>query len=110
MIELDTTTKKLLANPTKRRAWVIYQLNIKGRTLAGVASDINVERQTLYHAFKRPYPRMEAAIAESVGLTAQVLFAERYGKDGLPKPRASFHGGKHSGPKARRNTQTRAVA
>lgn len=87
MNELDSTTRRLLSNPTKRRAWVKYQVHLQGRSLAQIAADAGVRRSTLYQTFLRPYPRMEKIIADAVGLTPQVLFAERYDEDGLPNRR-----------------------
>lgn len=111
---IDRTTQQLLRNTQKRRAWVIYQLLLKDKTLADVARAAGVERQTLYHVFERPYPKMERLVAEAVGLTPQKLFSERYDADGLPLRRKGLrnggksyrHGGKkHSAPSALRNTQ-----
>ena len=124
MQPIDTTTKRLLANPKKRRAWVIYQLLLKGQTLADIARGANVERQTLYHAFDRPYPRMERVLADAIGLTPQQLFAERYDADGLPTRRkgigngrrptggtkSSCHGGKDKRIDQQRNAHVPRVA
>lgn len=102
MKKIDDETTHLLSIPEKRRAWVIYQLLLEGRSLAEVARGAGVKRQTLYHAFTRPYPRMEFIIASALGMTPQQLFAERYGSDGLPLPRrpqtllSRHHGGKDS--------------
>ena len=54
--------------------------------MAAVARDATppVNRQTLYQAFFKPYPRMEKLLADSVGLTPPQLFPERYTDDGLP--------------------------
>ena len=87
MTKIDSKTKELLKDPMKRRAWVIYQVSIQGRSLAAVARAAGVKKQTLYRAFDLPYPRMEKVIADAVGLTPQILFPERYGADGLPNRR-----------------------
>ncbi len=68
--------------PQNRRAWVIYQLSLKGTSLAALARELGVRPTTIYQAFDRPYPRMEQAIAEAVGITPQELFPERYREDG----------------------------
>lgn len=85
-MKLDDHTKALLADPKRRRDWVIYQLRLQGRSMADVArkAEPPVRRQTLYNAFLTPYPRMEKLIADSVGLTPQQVFPERYDRDGLP--------------------------
>ncbi|WP_167856063.1 helix-turn-helix domain-containing protein [Natronospirillum operosum] len=87
MTILDSTTKALLRDPAKRRAWVVYQVAIQGTSLAAVAREKGLARQTLYRAFDIPYPRMEKIMADAVGLTPQQLFPERYTKDGLPARR-----------------------
>ena len=84
MTKLDSKTKALFTDPIKRRAWVKYQVHLQGRSMAQVAAEAGVRRQTLYQTFLLPYPRMEKIIADAVDLTPQVLFPERYDADGLP--------------------------
>jgi Ner family transcriptional regulator len=101
MTNLDSTTRKLLKDPKKRRAWVIYQVTLQGRSLATVARDAGVKRQTLYRVFDICYPRMEKLIADAVGLRPQEVFPERYDADGLPNRRMGrpIGGGKKSASK-----------
>lgn len=118
MTPIDNATRKLLRDPLKRRAWVIYQLGITGRSLADVAREAGVKRQCIYHGLVRPYPRMEMVIAQSLGMTPQALFSERYTADGLPNrrmgrpPNDSCHGHtvKHRRAAGKRNTQATASA
>lgn len=84
MIQIDNKTKKLLKDPEKRRAWVKYQIQLKGLSMAQVAANAGVTRECLYSAFKKTYPRMEKVIADAVGLEPAVLWPERYDADGLP--------------------------
>lgn len=84
MTKLDSTTKRLLRDPIKRRAWVKYQIQLTGRSMAQVAEEAGVNRQTLYSAFFKTYPRMEKVIADALGLPPAVVFPERYDADGLP--------------------------
>jgi Ner family transcriptional regulator len=84
MIKLDSTTKRLLQDPDKRRAWVKYQIHLTGRSMAQVADAAGVNRQTLYSAFFKTYPRMEKVIADALGLPPAVVFPDRYDADGLP--------------------------
>lgn len=84
MVTLDSKTKRLLNDPRKRRAWVIYQVSLTGRSLAQVAREHGVKKQTLYRAFDTPYPRMERVIAQELGLEPQQVFPERYDDRGLP--------------------------
>jgi len=84
MKNLDTKTKAILKDPKKRAAWVIYQLGLTGRSIASVARDNGVKRQTLGTALRSPYPHMEALLAEALGVPVIELFPERYDADGLP--------------------------
>ena len=84
MRHIDSTTKQLIQDPIKRRAWVKYQIHMQGLTMAKVAAAAGVDRRTLYQVFQKPYPRMEKIVAEALGMTPQVLFPERYDADGLP--------------------------
>lgn len=84
MTQIDTTTKRLFKHPKKRRAWVLYQVQLQGRSLAQIAEAAGVRRQVLYSAFLYPYPRIEKVIADAVGVRPQMLFPERYDADGLP--------------------------
>jgi len=76
--------ERILKDPKKRQAWVIYQLSLQGRSLADIARGAGVRRQTLYQAFHRSYPRMEKIIADALGLAPGTLWPERYDADGLP--------------------------
>lgn len=79
----DNTLKDVLNDPKKRRAWVIWQLSLKGRNLADVARTMGATRQAVYKAFRAPYPKMEQAIADELGMVVATLFPERY-TDGIP--------------------------
>jgi Ner family transcriptional regulator len=81
---MDSATRKILKDPRKRRGWIIYQLTLQGRSLASVARDAGVKRQTLYQVFHIRYPRMEKILADVLGLTPQLIFPERYDENGLP--------------------------
>jgi lambda repressor-like predicted transcriptional regulator len=85
MRKLDTTTKRLLRDPEKRWAWIIYQLALQDDTLATIARAAGVTRQCIYKAARGRYPRMEAIIATALDMTPTQLFPERYSGDGLPK-------------------------
>ncbi len=108
--------QEVVQDPVKRRVWVIYRLMLMGMTLADVARSANVERTTLYHAFLRPYPRMELAIAQALGLKPEQLFPERYDRHGLPAKRGTkvhgsyHHGGKDNPKRVSRNLQAKAAA
>lgn len=84
----DTPLPPFIRDPAKRRAWINFQFHMRGTSLAALAAEHGTGRQAAYHAFTRPYPRMERLIADALGTTPQQLFPERYGPDGLPnRPR-----------------------
>lgn len=84
MTDNDRPPKRIIANPAKRRAWVIYQLAIRGRSVAAIGQQAGVVRQTIYRVWDRPYPRMERLLADALDMRPQDLFPERYDADGLP--------------------------
>lgn len=92
-MKLDITDKNLITDPAnnyeKRRAWVIYQLKLRGQTLASIARQASpsVTKQQTQKAMSSPYPRMEKLIANALGLKPQELFPERYDAYGLPNRR-----------------------
>jgi len=79
------TVLELLRDPQKRRAWIIYQLSLQGKTLASVGRDLRVTRGAVYAVFKAPYPKMEKALATELGVEPSFLFPERYDEFGKPK-------------------------
>lgn len=85
MQTIDNATKRLIRDPKKRWAWIIYQLGLQGITLATVARAAGVTRQCLYKAARERYPRMEKIIADALDMTPAQLFPERYSPEGLPK-------------------------
>ncbi len=71
-------------DPPKRRAWIKYRLEIAGYTLSSLARELGVSRHAPKLALDRPYPRMERAIAEKIGIPAHEIWKERYNEEGLP--------------------------
>lgn len=84
MLKTDKPPKHILKDPAKRRAWIIYQVNLQGRSLAQVARDAGVTRVCLYQVFNKTYPRMEKVVADALGMAPAELWPERYDADGLP--------------------------
>lgn len=116
-MKIDRATARLIQDPQKRWAWIIYQLGLQGRSLAEVAAGGGVKRQTLYVVQRHPYPRMEKIIADALDMTPAQLFSERYDADGLParkwgRPykKISCHGSKDNTTRAARNTQLAQAA
>jgi len=87
MKPIDRPPKNITGDQALLRAWVIYQLSIRGRSLAAVAREHGIMRQTIYQVFLRPYPRAEKIIADALGLRPQDLWPSRYDRHGLPNRR-----------------------
>lgn len=83
-MDLDRPTQELLKNPKKRWAWILYQCNLRGFSLASLATRHGVARETLYQVRHKRYPRMEKIIAEALDLAPKELWPERYDSDGQP--------------------------
>lgn len=115
MTKLNKATKKLFRDPAKRRAWVIYQLSLRGQSLASLARRLGVTRTTPGYALSKPYPRMERAIAEAVEVPVHVLFPDRYAPNGerlirMGRPKKSTSMSKHNTRADDRNVDGEAAA
>lgn len=75
-------TNEIPREAKARGAWIVYQLHVRGTSLSAIARTLGVSRSASSHALRRPYPRMETAIAAALGLSAQDLFPERYPNGG----------------------------
>lgn len=81
---IDDRLRQILACPEKRHAWALYQLRIRGLSVAELSRQAGVNRSAVYAAWQRRYPRMQAIIAAAIDMRPQDLFPERYDADGLP--------------------------
>lgn len=72
------TTLNIPKNPAERRAWVCFQLRLRGRSLSKIARDEGVSQQAVSNALMTPSSRLEQAIAEALDLTPEQLFPERF--------------------------------
>lgn len=68
--------------PAVRRAWVIYQLSIRGRSLRQLALSEGVYPQAMSTALVAPNVHLEPVIAKAIGLTVEQLFPERFDDTG----------------------------
>lgn len=117
-MQLDNQTKKLLSRPDTRRAWVIYQLTLRGESLASVARRKEVSRQAMQKVLTQPYPKMEKALADFLGIAPHQLFPERYDRHtglpnrlrGRPRIKSVVESTKHTSSTPRRNVHPRRAA
>lgn len=64
--------------PAARRAWILYQLKLRGLSFRQLARTVGVSQPALSAACLAPNIHLEPVIAEAIGLTAQELFPERW--------------------------------
>jgi len=69
-------------DPTERAAWVMAALRLRRRSFAAIARDLAISQQSVRHALFQPSARVEARLAEELGMNVQDLFPERYSVDG----------------------------
>ena len=79
-----------------RKEWIKFQLRVRGSSLSALARELGVTRHAPRLALVKPYPKMERAIADKLGLKPMELWPERYDEQGLPnrtigRPRPSRH-------------------
>ncbi len=67
-----------------RKEWVKYQLRLKGYSLAALGRKLGVSRSAPVLALRQPYPRVERAIADILGMEPAAIWPERYDADGNP--------------------------
>lgn len=79
---LHPSLNEVPKEPAIRRAWVLFQLRIRGYSLATIAKELGVSRQTVRLALVEPRARVEPAIAAKLGLRVQDLFPERFDNTG----------------------------
>lgn len=69
-------------NPAERRAWVIYQLRIRGTNLLRLSKQHGVSASAMQAALMVPSSHLERVIADALGLPVEKLFPERFDRDG----------------------------
>lgn len=74
-------------NPAARWELIKAALRIRGSSLSAVARVIGVTRSAVHHVQRQPYPAVQAEIARVLGVSANLLWPERYNPDGTPKRR-----------------------
>lgn len=65
-------------NPSQRRAWLVYQLKLRGLSARQLALREGVSREAIGGVMNTPSATLERVVARSLGLMPQELFPERY--------------------------------
>ncbi|MFC2974377.1 transcriptional regulator [Azotobacter bryophylli] len=72
-------------DPAIRWEWIKYQLRSCSTSLAQLAREQSVSDAAVKNVKRVPYPRMERAIADALGLEPIDLWPERWNADGTPQ-------------------------
>lgn len=72
------TTKHVPKKPEEKRAWLQYQLKLRGSSFAKVARRAGVTRKAVSKAAHNPSERLANAFSAELELPAAVLWPERY--------------------------------
>jgi Ner family transcriptional regulator len=70
--------QKVPTDPAERKAWIKYQLEIKGSSFADLARETGNSRQTVRKSLDIKYPKWDRAIAKKIGMTPAEIWPERY--------------------------------
>ncbi len=79
---MNVPSGKNLRDPARRWNWLLTQLKGRGQSLATLARSLEISRSAVQCAKYAPYPRVDFAIAKSLGVAVHELFPERYDEDG----------------------------
>ena len=71
-------TESIPRDPVQRNEWIKYQLRRRGSSLSKLARRLGVTRQAVRNALATPYPKMERAIADEIGVHPGRIWPERY--------------------------------
>ena len=80
-------TPDIPSHPAERRAWIHYQLRLRGLTFRAVARALGVSHQAVsLAALGTPSARIEAALAKAISVPPARLFPEHYAANGRRIP------------------------
>lgn len=60
------------------KADILAELKKKGWTLRSLAAEGNVSYSTLKTVFDKSYPKMERLVANAIGISPEIIWAERF--------------------------------
>jgi len=81
-MSIHNATLDIPKNPAQRRAWLAYQLRLKGLSIADLARQEDVSREAVAKAMNEPSSHLEEAIARTLERTVREIFPERYDHHG----------------------------
>lgn len=82
-------TSDIPKRATERKAWILFQLKLRGSSLSALGREIGVSHQAVaWAAYGRPALDTETAIAAKIGVDPRDLFPEHYDEQGERIPLA----------------------
>ncbi|AXR09974.1 helix-turn-helix domain-containing protein [Pseudomonas aeruginosa] len=72
------------SDPHLRWEWIKWQLRSRGSSFSRLAASLDVDRHAMTNVKRTPYPRMERAIAEALGLQPIEIWPERWESESEP--------------------------
>lgn len=98
-------------NPAERRAWIQYQLRLRGTNFRALGREIGVSQQAVSQAAAGyPMEDVERSIAEAIGIAHASLFPEHFRENGERIPAARPRRRKSTPPSSQRNVYSEKVA
>ena len=76
--------QKIPRKEPERRYWIIYQLRLKGYSLASLGRKLGLSREAPRKALIFPYPKMEKFIGSILDIPPHIIWPERYNDKGIP--------------------------
>ncbi len=84
-----TNTSDIPKRPTERKAWILFQLKVRGSSFSALGREIGVSYQAVaWAASGRPAYEVEKAISAKIGVSTTDLFPEHYDEHGERIPLA----------------------
>lgn len=81
---INTMITDIPKKDPERWAYIKCLIEMKGYSLASLAKKYGLSGTTLAQAKNKSYPNCEKIIADTLELLPQMIWPERYGKDGHP--------------------------
>lgn len=89
---MNTVDVDIPSVPSHRWEWIKFQLRVRGTSLADIARSLKVTGPAVKNAKHAPYPRVERAIANALGLPPTLIWPERWLSKDEPRRRRPNRG------------------
>lgn len=110
-MSIKNPTPDIPKNPAEKRAWIQYQLRLKGTNFRALGLEIGVSQTAVSRAAAGyPMQDVERAIADAIGIAHATLFPEHFRDNGERIPAARPRRRKSTPPSSQRNVYSEKVA